>query len=84
MLETVNNIRGLEIYTPGGVFVGVVDEVLFDISKMGAYGLFVADANPALVDESASISIPVRWIQSVGDIIILNRFPNERIGPGSV
>lgn len=83
MLETVNNVKGLEIYTPGGIFVGVVDEVLFDISKMSAYGLFVANANPALVDENVSISIPIRWVQSIGDIIILSRFPNERISSGS-
>jgi sporulation protein YlmC with PRC-barrel domain len=80
MLETVNNIKGLEIYTPSGIFVGVVDEVIIDIAEMGANGLFVADANPALVDENVSINIPLRWVQSIGDVIILNRFPGERIG----
>jgi sporulation protein YlmC with PRC-barrel domain len=84
MLENINNIKGLEIYTPAGIFVGVVDEVVMDIEGMEAYGLFVADANPVLVDEKASISIPMRWVQSIGDIIILNRFPNERIAPKSL
>ncbi|MCL2031689.1 MAG: PRC-barrel domain-containing protein [Methanomassiliicoccaceae archaeon] len=83
MLENIGNIKGLEIYTPDGIFVGAVDEVLISIPEMSVKGLFVADANPALVDEGVSINIPVRWVQSVGDIIILNRFPNERIGPGS-
>ena len=84
MLENVNNIKGLEIYTPGGIFVGVVDEVIINISEMSVNGLFVADANPALVDENVSINIPLRWVQSIGDIIILNRFPRERIGAGSL
>lgn len=83
MLENISNIKGLEIYTPGGIFVGVVDEVIIDIRSMKASGLFVADANPALVDEKVSVSIPLRWVQSVGDVIILNRFPNERIEKGS-
>jgi len=79
MLENINNIKGLEIYTPKGIFVGVADEVIIDITSMGVTGLFVSDANPALVDENVSINIPLRWVQSIGDIIILSRFPNERI-----
>lgn len=84
MLEGLEEIKGLEIYTPKGLFVGIVDEVLVDIPGMRVDGLFVADANPALVEENTSISIPFRWIQSIGDVIILSRFPDERIGPGSV
>ena len=34
MLETISNIKGLEIYTPEGIFVGVVDEVVIDLSTM--------------------------------------------------
>ncbi|MDR1954441.1 MAG: PRC-barrel domain-containing protein [Candidatus Methanoplasma sp.] len=83
MLENINNIKGLEIYAPNGIFVGVVDEVIIDIPGMEVKGLFVADANPALVDENVSVSIPMRWVQSIGDVILLYRFPNERIGPGS-
>jgi sporulation protein YlmC with PRC-barrel domain len=79
MLETIGDLKGLEIYTPGGIFVGVVDEVVIDISKMAVDGMYVAEANPALVDEDVAINIPFRWVQSIGDIVILNRFPNERI-----
>ena len=79
MLENIGNIKGLEIYTPEGIFVGIADEVVIDISGMGVKGLFVADANPVLVEEDVSINIPLRWVQSIGDVIILNRFPNERI-----
>jgi sporulation protein YlmC with PRC-barrel domain len=79
MMETIGNIKGLEIYTPAGIFVGIVDEIVLDISKMAVDGLYVADANPALADENVAINIPIRWVQSIGDIIILNRFTNERI-----
>jgi Uncharacterized conserved protein len=84
MDEKVTEIKGLEIYTPKGVFVGVVDEVVFDVSEMKVDAIFVADANPYLVDENVSISIPFRWIQSIGDIVILNRFPDEVIKADSV
>jgi len=83
MLDTVGDLKGLEVYTPAGIFVGVVDEVVIDISKMSVNGLYIADANPSLVDENVAINIPFRWIQSIGDIIILNRFPSERISSGS-
>jgi len=79
MLETIKNIKGLEIYTPDGIFVGVVNEIVIDIPEMSVIELFVTDANPYLVDEDTSIGIPFRWIQCIGDIIILNRFPYERI-----
>ena len=77
MLETADNIKGLEIYAPNGIFVGVVDEIILNISEMKAESLFVSSANPALVDDDISIAIPMRWIQSVGDIIILNAFPDR-------
>lgn len=79
MLECTKKITGLEIYTPNGIFVGVVDEMVIDIFEMKVSELFVVDANPVLVDENASIGIPFRWVQSIGDIVILNRFPEERV-----
>jgi len=79
MNENISKIKDLEIYTPKGIFVGVVDEVILNIPQMRVEGLFVSDANPYLVDETVSISIPFRWVQSIGDVIILNRFPDERI-----
>lgn len=84
MLEALDSIKGLEIYTPKGIFVGVVDEVVMNITEMRAESLFVADANPVLVDEKVSISIPMRWVQCIGDVIILNRFPNEVVTQDSV
>ncbi|MDR1403957.1 MAG: PRC-barrel domain-containing protein [Candidatus Methanoplasma sp.] len=84
MLERISDIKGLEIYTPSGIFVGIADEIVIDIADMKVYALFVSDANPALADEKVSIGIPMRWVQSIGDVIILNRFPNERIVPESV
>lgn len=79
MLETLSNVVGLEIYEPHGVFVGTVDEVVIDVSTMRATGLYVEQANPVLVDEDVAISIPFRWVQGIGDAVILKTFP-EHVG----
>jgi len=78
MLETTENLKGLEIYTPAGMFLGTVDEIIMNIPDMTADGLFVSEGNPALIDKNVSIIVPLRWVQSVGDVIILNTFP-ERV-----
>ncbi len=77
MWETISNIIGLEIYNPEGIFVGVVDEVVIDLSTMKAYGLYVEKANPTLVDNNVSISIPFSWVRGIGDVVILRTFPDH-------
>lgn len=82
MLETAEKLKGLEIYTPDGVFVGIVSEVIVDIAGMRADSLYVQEGNPVLVDADVSIAIPMRWVGSVGDIIILNTFPKKVTAEG--
>jgi len=73
-------MKGLEIYTPDGIFLGVVDDVIIDITGLRADSLYVERASPVLVDEGVAVAIPFRWIQSVGDIIILSHFPSRVCG----
>lgn len=82
MLDTAEGMRGLEIYTPDGIFVGVVSEIIVDLEDMRADSLFVADANPVLVDGDVSVAIPMRWVASVGDVILLNTFPKRVTAAG--
>ena len=77
MLEEVTSLLGLQIYTSYGVFVGVVNNVIVDIKKHKADSLFVEETNPALVEASRSVTIPYRWVQNVGDIILLKHFPDH-------
>lgn len=79
MLETLSNIIGLEIYEPRGFFVGTVDEIVIDVSTMRACGLYVEQANPAIVNKDIAISIPFGWVRGIGDAVILRTFP-ERVG----
>jgi sporulation protein YlmC with PRC-barrel domain len=77
MLEEVTSLLGLQIYTNYGVFVGVVNNIIVDIKKHKADSFFVEETNPALVEASRSITIPYRWVQHVGDIILLKHFPEH-------
>ena len=78
MLEEVTSLLGLQIYTNYGVFVGVINNIIVDLKTHKAESLYVEQTNPALVEESRSITIPYRWVQNVGDIVLLRHFP-ERI-----
>jgi sporulation protein YlmC with PRC-barrel domain len=78
MLEEVTTLQELEIYTPHGAFVGRVRDVIIDLVKKNIDGLYVEETSEALVEQSHSINIPYRWVQSIGDIIILKHFP-ERV-----
>jgi sporulation protein YlmC with PRC-barrel domain len=79
MLEEVSEMIGLQVYTNGGIFLGNVGNVVVDVAESTIDGLFVTDTNPLLVDDSKSVAVPYRWIQSIGDIVILSYFP-KRVG----
>ena len=77
MLEEVNSLIGLEVYTPWGVRVGDVTNIEIDSESSELHNLFIEERNELLVDMGESIMIPYRWIQSVGDIVILRYFPED-------
>lgn len=77
MLEEARNLIGLEVYTPSGIFVGIVNNLVMDLRNNKVNGLFLEESNPAVADNGVSLNIPFRWVQSVGDIIILKVFPDR-------
>ena len=77
MLEEISKIKGLEIYAPNGFFVGYADRFVIEPSDRRVTGILLESANPVLVDPGVSIKIPYRWVQSIGDVIILNSFPQH-------
>ena len=84
MLEEISKIKGLEVYAPNGLFVGYADKYVIDPVDKRVTGIFLEDANPVLVDAGVSIKIPYRWVQSIGDVIILNSFPSHIHSDGKV
>jgi sporulation protein YlmC with PRC-barrel domain len=77
MLEEISELVGLQVYTHDGIFLGNVNNLVVDIDDSQVEGLFIGDTNPLLVEGSRAVSIPYRWIQSVGDIVILRYFPKR-------
>lgn len=76
-MEEISKIKGLEVYAPNGYFVGYADRFVIEPSDRRVTGIFLEAANPVLVDKNVSIKIPFRWVQAVGDVIILNTFPKH-------
>jgi len=75
MLEELTDIIGCEVYTNEAVYVGNVKDVILEVEKKKVEGIFIERPNPALVEGSVNISVPFRWINAVGDIVVLRYFP---------
>ena len=59
------------------MFLGNVNNCVVDVENGSVDGLFIGETNPLLVEGSRAVSVPYRWIQSVGDIVILRYFPKR-------
>lgn len=77
MLREISDLIGLAVYTQHGGFLGKVSNVILDVERGKVDGLYLAETAPALVDGGKAISVPFRWVQSVGDIVILRTFPKR-------
>lgn len=77
MLEESSELIGLQVYTKEGMFLGTIDNVVMEIEEGKVNGLFVGDTNPLLVEESKSALVPFRWVSAVGDIVLLDHFPER-------
>jgi len=77
LLEEISEIIGLQVYTNNGVFLGNVNNLVVDVDNGKVDGVFVGETNPLLVEGSRAVSVPFRWVQSVGDIVILRYFPRR-------
>lgn len=75
MLTEISDLIGMEIYTNKAIALGNVDDLIIETETQKVEGLFVSNPNPLLVEHSKSVSVPFRWIGSVGDIIMLKYFP---------
>ncbi len=77
MIEEASELMGLQVYTSNGVFLGNVNNLVIDLENKKVEGLFIGETNPLLVEDSKAVNVPYRWIQSVGDIILLKYFPKR-------
>ena len=76
--EEVTSFLKLPVYTREGTYVGHVRNVFFDMDEKRVSSLLVTNTNPSLVEGTVDIAVPYRWVNAVGDIVILSHFP-ERV-----
>ena len=77
MMEEASELIGLQVYTPNGVFLGNVNNLVIDLELRKIDGLFIGESNPLLVEDSKAVNVPYRWIQAIGDVVILRYFPKR-------
>lgn len=76
--EEVTSFLKLPVYTREGTYVGHVRNVFIDMDEKCISSLLVTNTNPSLVEGTVDVAVPYRWVNAVGDIVILSHFP-ERV-----
>lgn len=76
MKTELMEMLGLEVYTNDALYLGNVDNIVVDVDSKNIYGIYVRNTNPLLVEDSGSVLIPFRWIDAVGDMVLLKHFPD--------
>lgn len=77
MSEVVTRFLNVPVYTARGKYVGAVGNVILDLNTRTAASLLITGTNPNIVDGGRDVAVPYRWVSAVGDIIILNNFPDR-------
>ena len=75
--EEVTSFLKLPVYTREGVYVGHVKNVFLELEEKRIGSLLVTNTNPSLVEGSIDVAVPYRWVNAVGDIVILSNFPTK-------
>jgi sporulation protein YlmC with PRC-barrel domain len=75
--EEVTSFLKLPVYTRQGTYVGYVRNVFLDMDEKCVSSLLVTNTNPAVVEGTVDVAVPYRWVNSVGDIVILSYFPDK-------
>ena len=75
--EEVTSFLKLPVYTRQGKYVGHVRNIFLDMEEKKVSSLLVTNTNPAIVEGTVDVAVPYRWVNSVGDIIILSYFPDK-------
>ncbi|WP_226013061.1 PRC-barrel domain-containing protein [Halomicrobium salinisoli] len=74
--QEITTLVGREVYSKNGVFVGEVEDLRLDLQQRSVTGLALHELNHELFSADARSSrgviLPYRWVQAVGDVVIVN------------
>ncbi len=75
--DEVTSFLKLPVYTREGTYVGNVQNIFIDMDKKCISSLLVTNTNPSVVEGTVDVAVPYRWVNSIGDIVILSYFPDK-------
>ncbi|QSG06597.1 PRC-barrel domain-containing protein [Halapricum desulfuricans] len=82
----ITTLVGREVYSNNGVFVGEIEDLRLDLATENVTGLALHQLNQELFDQeinrSRGVIVPYRWVQAVGDIVIVNDIVEGLKRPG--
>ena len=74
--QEITSLVGREVYTNNGVFIGEVEDLRLDLDAENVTGLALHELSRELFGSEATsargVIVPYRWVQAVGDVIIVN------------
>jgi len=74
--QEITTLVGREVYSKNGVFVGEIEDIRLDLDRQTVTGLALHQLNGELfgadIRGSRGVIIPYRWVQAVGDVVIVN------------
>ncbi len=76
--EEVTSFLKLPVYTRSGDYIGHIRNVFLNMDEKRVSSLLVTNTNSSIVEGSVDVAVPYRWVNAVGDIVILSYFP-ERV-----
>jgi len=76
-LGEITSFLKLPVYTREGTYIGHVKNVFLDIEEKRVGSLLVTNTNPSIVEGSVDVAVPYRWVNAIGDIVILSNFPEK-------
>jgi len=75
--EEVTTFLKLPVYTREGTYIGHVKNVFFEMDEKRVSSLLVTNTNPSIVEGTVDVAVPYRWVNAIGDIVILSHFPEK-------
>ncbi|MFC7250690.1 PRC-barrel domain-containing protein [Halomicroarcula sp. GCM10025324] len=85
--QEITTLVGREVYSKNGVFVGEVEDLRLDLDRQEVTGLALHQINTELFDQevrsSRGVILPYRWVQAVGDVVIVNDIVERLRSPDS-
>lgn len=73
----LTEVIGRQVYTNDARLLGEVSNVVVDVDNAKVDGIYVSETNQLLVEDSASVNVPFRWVSAVSDVLLLKYFPKR-------